>query len=148
MAYTSALSLVVGIINTCTVKSSMQSLGFILSWTTMKFSSLINPRCMREGYGSRSVCLSVNKLAATYLVYKSKLQCYTIPYGIPNACIVWIPLEILCSPVLSSFADDKLLDFSHASGTQHSIYTKGHVLVLYAVCSAYGRDLVKARPTE
>ena len=70
-----------------TVKSSMQSLGCIPSWTTMKISSLINLRCMCEGYGSYSVCLSVNKLAATYLVCKSKLRYYTIPYGVPNACL-------------------------------------------------------------
>ena len=62
---------------------------------------------MCEGYGSRSVCLSVTKLAATYLVCKSKLRCYTIPYGIPNACIAWIPLKTFCSPVLASFADGK-----------------------------------------
>ena len=50
---------------------------------------------MREGYSSRSVCLSVTKIAATYLVCKFKLRYYTIPYGIPNACIVWIPLKTL-----------------------------------------------------
>ena len=91
---------------------------------------------MHEGYGSCSVILSVTKLAATYLVCKSKLGCYTIPHGVPNACIVWIPL--------TSFADGKLLDFS-LSGTHRSIYTKGHVPVLYTVCS---RVLVKVRPTE
>ena len=38
----------------------------------------VNPRRMREGYGSRSVCvcvsvcLSVTALAATYLVYTLK----------------------------------------------------------------------------
>ena len=75
---------------------------------------------MHESYSSHSVCLSVTKLAATYLVCKSKLWCYTIRYGIPNACIVWIPLKTLCLPVLASFADGKLLDVS-LSGTQHSI---------------------------
>ena len=32
------------------------------------------------------VCLSVTKLAATYwyLVCESKVQCYKVPYGIPN----------------------------------------------------------------
>ena len=42
---------------------------------------VINPRRMREGYGSRSVCvcvcvcvcLSVTALAATYLVYTLKV---------------------------------------------------------------------------
>ena len=70
---------------------------------------IFNPWRMCEGYGSLSVCLSVTKLAATYLVCKSKLRYYTV-----------------CSPVLASFADGKLLDFSPSS-TQRSIYTKGHV---------------------
>ena len=102
---------------------------------------------MHESYGSRSVCLSVTKLAATYLACKSKLRCYTISYGGPIACIVWIPLKTLCSPVLASLVDGKLLDF-YPSGTQRSIYTKGHVPVLYTVCPAHGRGLVKAQPTE
>ena len=42
--------------------------------------SLINPRRMREGYGSRSVCLSVclsvTELAAAYLVYTLKVGCH------------------------------------------------------------------------
>ena len=109
----------------------------------------VNPRRMREDYGSRSLCLcvSITKLAATYLVCKSKLRCYRIPYGVPNACIEWIPLKTLCLPVLASFADGKLLDFS-LSGTQYSICTKGHVPVLYTVCSAHGPGLVEVRPTE
>ena len=51
-----------------------------------KHKPIINPWHMREGYGRRSVCLSVTKLAATYLVFKSNLQCnsYKILYGIPN----------------------------------------------------------------
>ena len=47
---------------------------------------VINPRRMREGYGSRSVCLSVTTLAAIYLVCKSKMRSYRVPYGIePNS---------------------------------------------------------------
>ena len=56
---------------------------------------LINPRCMHEGYDSRSVCIdvSVSTLTATYmysiyLVCMSKVQFYKIPYGVPNTCIV------------------------------------------------------------
>ena len=79
------------------------------------------------------VCLSVNLLAATYLVCKFKLWCYTIPYGIPNACIVWIPLKTLYSPVLASFTDGKLLDF-FPSSTQGSVYTKGHVPHCCSTC--------------
>ena len=36
---------------------------------------VINPRRMREGYGSRFVCVSVTTLAATYLVYTLKTRC-------------------------------------------------------------------------
>ena len=58
-----------------------------------------------KGYGGRSVCVSVSlsviKPTASYLGYK-------VPYGLPNACIVWI------SPVLVSFADSKFLDLARA----------------------------------
>ena len=69
-------------------------------------SVFINPRCMHEGYDSCAVCLcvSVTALAGTYLVYKSKVRCYKVPYGVSNLCIVWISLKTLCSPVLASFA--------------------------------------------
>ena len=53
--------------------------------------------------------LSVTKLAATYLVCESKVQCYKVPYHVPNA--YGFP-KMLCLPVLASFADSKLLDFS------------------------------------
>ena len=57
-----------------------------------KLVLFINPRRMREGYGSRSVCLSfchsvilsVPALAATYLVYKCQLRCCRVPYGVAN----------------------------------------------------------------
>ena len=48
----------------------------------------INPRRMCEGYCSCSVCLSclsVTTLTATYLICESKLRCYKVPYGVPNA---------------------------------------------------------------
>ena len=35
---------------------------------------VINPRHMREGYGSCSVCVSVTELAATYLVDMLKIM--------------------------------------------------------------------------
>ena len=38
-----------------------------------------------------------------------------ILYGISNACVVWISLKTLYSPVLAAFADSKLLDFARAS---------------------------------
>ena len=46
---------------------------------------LINPRRICEGYDNYFVCLSATKLAATYPVYESQLQCYKTPYGIMNA---------------------------------------------------------------
>ena len=81
----------------------------------LRIAISINPRRMREGYGSCSVCvcvlsvcvsvcLSVTVLATTYLVCKSKVRCYEVPYGVSNLCIVWISLKTLCSPVLMSFA--------------------------------------------
>ena len=60
--------------------------------------------------------MSVTKLAATYLVCESKVHLCKLHYSVPNACIVWISLKTLCPPVLASFADSKLLDFSPASG--------------------------------
>ena len=55
--------------------------------------------------------MSVIKLTATCLVCESKVQFYEAPHGILNACIEWISLKTLRSPVLVSFADAKLLDF-------------------------------------
>ena len=103
---------------------------------------------MHEGYGSHSVCLCYQ--ASCYI------QCTS--FASPNCGVIrflmvfqtrigWIPLITLCSLVLASSADDKLLDFS-LSGTQRSIYTKDHVPVLYTVWSAHGWGKVKARPTE
>ena len=53
---------------------------------------LINPRRMREGYGSLCVYLSVTTLAATYLVFTLKIRCHRVLYGIFN---VWLLLKIL-----------------------------------------------------
>ena len=49
--------------------------------------------------------MSDTKLAATYLVYESKVRCYKVPYAIPNVCIVCISLKTLCLSVLASFAN-------------------------------------------
>ena len=48
---------------------------------------------MRKGYGSRSVCLSVTKLAATYLICEYQVRFYKIPYGISNACVDFAKFE-------------------------------------------------------
>ena len=81
-----------------------------LSITSSKWSlsepQMINPWRMREGYGSHSVCtvclcVSVAALAATYLVYKSRVRCYKVLYGVSNVCIVWILLKTFRSPVLA-----------------------------------------------
>ena len=79
--------------------------------------SIINPWRMRHRVTVviLCVCLSVTKLAATYLVCESKVQHYKDSYGVPNAWFVWILLKTLCLSVLVSFADSKLLDFSQAS---------------------------------
>ena len=56
---------------------------------------------MREGYGSRfvcvCVCLSVTALAATYLVCMSKLRHYRVPCRFLKVFIAWISLKIFCS---------------------------------------------------
>ena len=76
-------------------------------------SHFINPRRLCEGYCSRSVCvsvsLSVNSLTATYFVCESQARCYENLYAVSNACIVWISLETLCSPVQATFAQDRYL---------------------------------------
>ena len=58
------------------------------------------------------VCVSVNSLTATYLVFKSKMQCHKVPFGDPNACIVCISPTPLSLPVLALFADSKLFDLT------------------------------------
>ena len=49
---------------------------------------------MHKGYGSR-VCVSVTALTATYLVYKSQIRCYKVPWGVLNVHIVWKALKTL-----------------------------------------------------
>ena len=51
----------------------------------LNLSSLTLGACARVMVVVLSVGLSVTTLAATYLVCKSNLQCYKVPYGIPNA---------------------------------------------------------------
>ena len=78
-------------------------------------TTLINPRCMHEGYGSHFVCvcacvcmyicLSVIVLAATYLVYMLKMGVPLISYSVLKIRIVWILLKSLCLKVLATFAD-------------------------------------------
>ena len=79
---------------TCTVRVNV-------SYLTMSTVYIINPRRMREGYGSRfvcvCVCLSVTALAATYLVCMSKLRHHRVPCRLLKLCIVWISLKIFCS---------------------------------------------------
>ena len=48
----------------------------VLHSLVIVYCIIINPRRMREGYGSRSVCLSVTELAATYLDYTLKFGCH------------------------------------------------------------------------
>ncbi len=74
--------------------------------------------------------LSVTTLTATYLVYESKVQCYKVPYGVPNVYIVWIWLKTLRSPALASFADAKLLDFS-PSNIAYNVLHICEVTILY-----------------
>jgi hypothetical protein len=77
------------------------------------------------------VCGSVTTLTATYLVYESKVWCYNykVPYGVPNACIVWISLKTLLSPALASFADAKLFDFSPSD----LLFIREVIILLYGM---------------
>jgi hypothetical protein len=75
--------------------------------------------------------VSVTSLAATdmYLVCESKVRCYNIPYSVPNACIVWISLKM---PVLASFADAKLLDFSPKDTQLNVPFIRSHAMLYTA----------------
>ena len=69
--------------------------------------TVINPRRMREGYGSHRVCvsLSVPALAVTYLIYKYQMRSCRVPCGVTNVCIVWISQKKMrCSRDMALFA--------------------------------------------
>ena len=86
-------------------------------YITVTVGQVLNTWCMREGYISCSVCLSVTALAVTYLVFfKSQVRCYKVLYGVSKVCIVWISLKMLHFPVLVSFA------FSHCLHYKFLIY--------------------------
>ena len=86
---------------------------------------LIKPWCMCEGYGyvcvcvcvCVSVCLSVTVLAATYLVYMSKVRQHTV------SCIVWTSLKTFPLGDMELFAchdDQRLGSFSTKKHTNSS----------------------------
>ena len=52
---------------------------------------------MHEGYSNRFVCQSVTMLAATYLIYTSKIQCHRVLHGVFKDCAIWLSLKTLCS---------------------------------------------------
>ena len=60
---------------------------------------------MREGYGSRSVCVSVcvsvTMLTTTFFV---EIKVSEVRLSV-NVCIVWISLKMLCSKVMATFGD-------------------------------------------
>ena len=62
--------------------------------------TITNPWRMREGYSSQSVCvcvcLSVTTLAATYLVFTSKIRCLRVLHVVFQICNVWLLLRMLC----------------------------------------------------
>ena len=57
------------------------------------------------------MCLSVTALAATYLVYISKVRRYTVSCRLLKICFVWTSLKTFRSGDMASFAchDDRLL---------------------------------------
>ena len=70
-----------------------------------------------------SVCLSVTALAATYLVYMSKVRWYTVSCRLLKICIVWTSLKTFYSGDMASFAchDDRVtqlfLDKKHTNSS-------------------------------
>ena len=68
---------------------------------------------MCESYGSHSVCMSVcvsaTKLAATYLVFESKVQCYKVPYGVKTHVLFGFHRKHFVRQFWGHFADCKLL---------------------------------------
>ena len=79
---------------------------------------LVNPRHMRKGYGSQSVCvcvLSVTLLATTYLVFTSKVKVsYGSSWHFPDLQRVTFAENALFK-VLASFADHRGLPCSLTS---------------------------------
>ena len=81
------------------------------------FCFFFNPRRMRRRvtvvvlYVCVCVCVSVTALAATYLVYMSKVRRYTVSCRLLQICIVWTSLKTFCSGDMASFAchDDRPL---------------------------------------
>ena len=61
---------------------------------------IINPRRMREGYGSRFVCVCVSVCYRTSCYIPRlyvQLRHHRVPCRLLKLCIVWISLKILCS---------------------------------------------------
>ena len=75
------------------VSKTAYSNAVVSMWDFFYSLCIINPRHMREGYGSHFVCL------------------YSVLLTL-STCIMWILLKTLCLSVLASFANAKLLDFS------------------------------------
>ena len=75
--------------------------------------AIINPRHMhrRVTVVVLCVCLSVclSELSKCYIHISFASLKLGIIYGVSNACIVWILLKMLCSPVLVTFAQDRYL---------------------------------------
>ena len=65
--------------------------------------------CTRGTVVVLCVSLSVTILAATYLIYTSKVRGHRILYGIFKILIVWLLLKMLHSKVLASFAEHDCL---------------------------------------
>ena len=66
---------------------------------------------MSGGYGSHSVCLSVcvsvsltTALAATYLIYKSKVRGHSVSCRLLKMCIVWTLLKTFGLRDMAAFA--------------------------------------------
>ena len=65
------------------------------------------------------VCVSDTSLAATYLVYMSKVRRYTVSSRLLKICIVWTSLKMFCSGDMALFAchNDRRLSSSSTKNT-------------------------------
>ena len=100
-----------------------------------------NPRRMRRRVTVVVLCVRVSVCyqASCYIpCLRVQSAALKVPYGVPNA---WISPKTLCSPVLASFADSKLLDFSRASDSMtfriNKRYVSRAVYGMYVLLTLY-----------
>ena len=100
--------------------SVLSSISVLLSLST----------CMKVTVVVLCVCVSVTALAATYLVYMSKVRQYTVSCRLLKTYIVWTPLKMFGSGYMALFAchdDWRLSSFSTKTHQWFLTITQGIV---------------------